>query len=161
MALQLGKKKPAIAGERWAKFDDDTKILLASIDNPEYQVALERMRRRIQRNDARFEEGQVGVVAGEMTEHQNHSMLLSHFIVKDWDGVLDTEGSPVKYSPAVAAELLENNIEFFIFVLREGALAANDAAEERAESVGKRLPVSSGSKSGAGKAKSAARSTRG
>jgi hypothetical protein len=60
----------------------------------------------------------------------------------------------------VAAELLENNIEFFIFVLREGAAAANDAAEERAESVGKPSPASNGSKNGAGKVKSAARSTR-
>ncbi|WP_047297597.1 hypothetical protein [Pseudomonas fluorescens] len=160
MALQLGKKKPAIAGERWAKFDDDTKILLASIDNPEYQVALERMRRRIHRNDARFEEGQVGVVAGEMTEHQNHAMLLSHFIVKDWEGVLDADGNPIKYSPPVAAELLETNVEFFVFVLREGAAAANDAAEERAESVGKPSAASSGKASGAAKAKSAARSTR-
>jgi hypothetical protein len=160
MALQLGKKKSAVTGERWANFDKDTKVLLAGIDNPEYQVALERMRRRIQRNDARFEEGQVGVVAGEMTEHQNHAMLLSHFIVKDWEGVLDADGNPIKYSPSVAAELLENNIEFFIFVLREGELAANDAAEERAESVGKRSPASSGSKSGAGKARSAGRSTR-
>jgi hypothetical protein len=161
MALQLGKKKPAIAGERWAKFDEDTKILLASIDNPEYQVALERMRRRILRNDARFEEGQVGVVAGEMTEHQNHAILLSHFIVKDWEGVLDADGNPIKYSPAVAAELLENNIEFFVFVLREGNAAAKDAAEERAESVGKPSAASNGSKSGAGKEKSAGRSTRG
>jgi hypothetical protein len=87
-------------------------------------------------------------------------MLLSHFIVKDWEGVLDAEGNAVKYSPAVAAELLESNIEFFIFVLREGAAAANDAAEERAESVGKQSPASSGSKSGAGKAKSGGRSTR-
>lgn len=160
MALQLGKKKPEVTGERWANFDKDTKVLLAGIDNPEYQVALERMRRRIQRNDARFEEGQVGVVAGEKTEHQNHSMLLASFIVKDWDGVLDAEGNPIKYSPAIAAELLETNIEFFVFVLREGAAAANDAAEERAESVGKPSAASSGSKSGAGKAKSAALSTR-
>lgn len=160
MALQLTKKDPVTTGERWAKFDDDTKVLLASIDNAEYQVALERMRRRIQRNDARFEEGQVGVVAGEKTEHQNHTMLLSHFIVKDWEGVLDAEGHPLKYSPAIAAELLETNIEFFVFVLREGAAAANDSAEERAETVGKPSPASSGSKSGAGKAKSGGRSTR-
>ena len=160
MALQLGKKKPAVIGERWAKFDEDTKVLLAGIDNPEYQVALERMRRRIQRNDARFEEGQVGVVAGEMTEHQNHSMLLSHFIVKDWEGVLDAEGNPVKCTPAVAAELLESNIEFFIFVLREAGAVANDAADERAESVGKPSPASNGRKSGAVRAKNAGRSTR-
>jgi hypothetical protein len=40
MALQMGKKKPAVTGERWASFDKDTKVLLAGIDNPEYQVAL-------------------------------------------------------------------------------------------------------------------------
>jgi hypothetical protein len=87
-------------------------------------------------------------------------MLLASFIVKGWEGVLDADGNPVKYSPEVAAELLENNIEFFVFVLREGAMAANDAAEERAESVGKPSPASSGSKSGVGRAKSAGRSTR-
>ena len=155
MALRLTKKDQMGSGLRWVKFDDDTKVLLAGIDSPEYQVALERMRRRIQRNDARFDEGQVGVVAGEMTEHQNHSMLLSHFIVKDWEGVLDAEGNPVKYSPAVAAELLEANIDFFVFVLREGAATAKDAAEERAELVGKPLPASSGKKSGAARRKSA------
>lgn len=156
MALQVGKKKPVTVGEQWRVFDKDTKILLAGIDNAEYQVGLERMRRRIARNDARFDEGQVGVVAGEKTEHQNHSMLLSHFIVKDWAGVLDADGNPLKYSPAVAAELLETNIEFFIFVLREGAAVASDSAEELAETVGKPSPGSSGKKSGAGKPKSGA-----
>lgn len=160
MALQLGKKDHISTDEHWASFDSDTKVLLAGIDSTEYQVALERMRRRLQRNDARFEEGQVGVVAGEKTEHQNHALLLSHFIVKDWSGVLDAEGNPLKYSPAVAAELLESNIDFFIFVLREAGKVAADVAEEAEETVKKPSPGSSGKGSGAGKPKSAARSTR-
>lgn len=150
MALQLTKKKEASHGERWVEFDKDTKILLAGIDNAEYQVGLERMRRRIARNDARFEEGQVGVVAGELTEHQNHAMLLAHFIVKDWSGVVDDEGNPLKYSPEVAAQLLDHNIEFFLFVLRGGSSVASDTAEELKVTVGKPSPASNGKKSGAG-----------
>ncbi|MBJ2224910.1 MULTISPECIES: hypothetical protein [Bacteria] len=148
MALQLTKKDQAAAGARWVEFDKDTKVLLAGIDNAEYQVGLERMRRRIARNDARFEEGQVGVVAGELTEHQNHAMLLAHFIVKDWSGVLDAEGNPLKYGPSVAAELLENSLDFFLFVLRGGSSVATESAEELKDTVGKPSPVSSGKKSG-------------
>ena len=148
MALQLTKKDQAAAGARWVEFDKDTKVLLAGIDNAEYQVGLERMRRRIARNDARFEEGQVGVVAGELTEHQNHAMLLAHFIVKDWSGVLDAEGNPLKYGPSVAAELLENSLEFVLFVLRGGSSVATESAEELKDTVGKPSPVSSGKKSG-------------
>lgn len=148
MALQLTKKDQAAAGARWVEFDKDTKVLLAGIDNAEYQVGLERMRRRIARNDARFEEGQVGVVAGELTEHQNHAMLMSHFIVKDWSGVLDAEGNPLKYSPPVAAQLLDHNVDFFLFVLRHSASVATEAAEELAETVKKRSPASSGKRSG-------------
>ncbi|WP_095111181.1 hypothetical protein [Pseudomonas sp. Irchel 3E20] len=156
MALQMTKKKDAAHGERWVEFDKDTKILLAGIDNAEYQVGLERMRRRIARNDARFEEGQVGVVSGELTEHQNHAMLLSHFIVKDWSGVLDADGNPLKYTPAAAAQLLDHNLEFFIFVLRGGSSVAAESAEELAETVKKPSPASSGKKSGPAKPKSAA-----
>nr|DAF83756.1 MAG TPA: hypothetical protein [Caudoviricetes sp.] len=148
MALQLTKKDQSTSGARWAEFDKDTKVLLAGIDNAEYQVGLERMRRRIVRNDARFEEGQVGVVAGELTEHQNHTMLLAHFIVKDWSGVLDAEGNPLKYSPAVAAQLLDRNVDFFLFVLQHSASVATDAAEDLAETVKKPSPASSGKKSG-------------
>lgn len=148
MALQLTKKDQAAAGARWVGFDKDTKVLLAGIDNAEYQVGLERMRRRIARNDARFEEGQVGVVAGELTEHQNHAMLLAHFIVKDWSGVLDAEGNPLKYGPSVAAELLENSLDFFLFVLRGGSSVATESAEELKDTVGKPSSVSSGKKSG-------------
>lgn len=159
MALKMSKKDSPSTGAKWAKFDEETKILLVGIDNGEYQVALERMRRRIQRNDSRFEEGDVGVIAGEKTEHQNHCMLLSHFIVKDWDGVLDAEENPLKFTQAAAEELLEGNIEFFVFVLREAAKVAAEAQEELTETVGKPLPASNGKESGPAKMKRGARST--
>lgn len=159
MALKLIKQNPARSGEKWVNFDEDTKILLAGIDNAEYQVALERMRRRLQRNDARFEEGQVGIVTGELTEIQNQCMLLSHFVVKGWEGVEDAEGNPLKFSPQVAAELMQSNGEFFVFVLRESSLIAEEARQELAETVGKPLPVLSGKGSGLASPKKGGRST--
>jgi hypothetical protein len=159
MALRVTKKEPAAAEAKWVEFDSETKVLLIGTDNTEYQVALERMRRRIQRNDARFEEGQVGVVAGEQTEHQNHAMLLGHFIVKDWMGVLDEEGNPVKYTPEVAAQLLEANLDFFVFAIQGGARVAAEAKEELDQTVGKPSPASSGKGSGQAKPTKGVRST--
>lgn len=136
MALKLSKKAP-VTNLRWAKFDEETKIQLGGIDNPEYLIALERVRRRIQRNDASFAQGEIGVVAGEKTEHQSHCALLAQFIVKDWAGVQDDQGNPLKFDVGVCTELLEANIEFFLFVLQEGSKSTIEAGAELAETVEK------------------------
>ena len=148
MALKLKKKEPTQDGEKWVDFDADTKVLLAGTDNVEYRVALERHNRRIQRNDARFGEGQVGVVEGELTDLQNHAMLLGNFIVKDWKGVQDEEGNELKYSPTAAAQLLESNVDFLLFTLRGGAAVTAEKEEELAETVKKPSTGSSGKKTG-------------
>lgn len=136
MALTLSKKAP-VSDLRWAKFDEETKIHLGGIDNPEYLVALERVRRRIQRNDASFAQGEIGVVAGEMTEHQSHCALLAQYIVKDWDGVQDDQGNPLKFTTSACTELLEANIDFFLFVLQEGSKSTIEVGIELAETVEK------------------------
>jgi len=136
MALKLSKKAP-ISDLTWVNFDKDTKIQLGGTDNPEYQIAHERMQRRIRRNDETFAQGEIGVVAGEKTEYQNHCALLAKFIVKDWEGVQDDQGNPLKFDVSACAELLENSIDFFLFVLRGGKKAASDADKELAETVEK------------------------
>lgn len=148
MALQLKKKEQVKAGTKWADFDEDTKVLLAGTDNIEYRVALERYQRRVARNDAKFAEGTVGMVPGEITDLQNHAMLLANYIVKDWKGVLDEEGNELVYSTEAAAKLLEANVEFLLFALRGGAVVAAEAEEELEETVGKPLTASSGKKTG-------------
>jgi len=161
MALKLVKKTEPVSNDKWFDFDKDTKILLAPIDTPEYQIALERARRRLRRNDEQFTEGTVGVVSGEKTEHQNHCMLLSHFILKDWDGAQDDEGNPLKYTPAIGAQMIETNVDFFIFVLKNAAEFAAENKGELAETVEKPLSGSSGKESGAAKRRSASSSTKG
>jgi len=154
MALRLTKKDQSTSETKWVAYDDDTKVLLARIDNPEYAVALERERRKLRNADAQFGVGVVGVIDGETTEHQTQCRLLSQFIVKDWAGVQDAEGNPLAYSAGDAEQMLDSNIEFFLFVLKESGKAAIEAKKELAETVGKSLPASSGKKSGAARRKS-------
>jgi len=155
MALRLTKKDQNVSETKWVSYDEDTKVLLARIDNPEYAIALERERRKLRNADAQFGVGIVGVIDGETTEHQTQCRLLGQFIVKDWAGVLDEDGNPLPYSAVAAEQMLDANIEFFLFVLRESGNAAIEAKKALVETVGKSLPASSGKKSGAARQKNA------
>jgi len=154
MALKLVKKTAVTGTTKWVPFDDETKIELAGIDTPEYQIALERMRRRLRKNDEQFSEGTVGVVAGEKTEHQNHCLLLASFILKGWDGAVDEDGNPLKYTPAIGAQMLEGDVDFFIFVLKQAAEFSAENKGELEETVGKPSTATDGKPSGRGKRKS-------
>lgn len=155
MALQLKKKDQNTSDTKWVDYDADTKVLLARIDNPAYAVALERERRKLRNADAQFGVGVVGAIEGETTEHQTQFKLLSQFIVKDWSGVVDEEDNPLAYSPAAGEQMLDANLSFFMFVLREASASALEAQQALAETVGKSSPASSGKKSGAATPKSA------
>lgn len=155
MALRLTKKDQNVSETKWVPYDDDTKVLLARIDNPEYQVALERERRKLRSADSQFGVGVVGVIDGETTEHQTQCRLLGQFIVRDWSGVQDADDNPLPYSAEAAEQMLDANLEFFLFVLREASTSAVEAQKALVETVGKPLPASSGKKSGAARQKSA------
>lgn len=157
MALKLSKKTEAVSATKWLDYDADTKIEVAGLDNPEYQVALERARRRLRKNDDQFEQGDVGVVAGEKTEHSTQCMLMSHFILKDWSGAQDENGNPLKYTPAVGAQMLEGDVEFFLFVLKGAADFSAESKQELEEIAGKPSPALNGSANSAGKTRKSAR----
>lgn len=157
MALKLKKVGTTKSAEaRWEEYDSDTKVLLMPLDNEQYQVALERMRRRLARNDAQFGEGSVGVIEGEKTEHDNHCMLLAQFIVRDWQGAQDEKGKPLAYSETVGADMLRGDIDFFLFAIRRAAAIAADNKKEMDEIRGKQSTASSGSEAGASEPKSEA-----
>jgi hypothetical protein len=159
MALKLIKQSTPESGEKWVDFDEDTRILLVGIDDKKYQIASERARRSLRRNDLRFEEGTVGVVAGEKSESELFARLLGTFIVRGWQGVLGESGEPEEFSIDSAVRLLEGSDEFFLFVLKKSGEIARDARAEIEETVGKPSPDSPGSASGAGKRTKSARST--
>lgn len=157
MALKLKVTNTTKSAEaRWEDYDADTKVLLMPLDNEQYQVALERMRRRLARNDARFGEGSVGVIEGEKTEHDNHCMLLAQFIVRDWQGAQDEKGKPISYSETVGADMLRGDIDFFLFTIRRAAAIAADNKKELDEIRGKQSTASSGSEAGASEQQSEA-----
>lgn len=150
MALKLKKVDSSKNAEaRWEKFDNETQVQLMPLDNQQYQIALERMRRRLARNDAQFGQDAVGVIEGEKSEHDNHCLLLASFIVQDWQGAQDENGNPLAYSENICAEMLRGDSDFFYFVLRRAAAIAADNRKEQDEIKGKQSPASNGSGNGA------------
>ncbi|MCF5226570.1 hypothetical protein [Pseudomonas syringae] len=150
MALRLKAKEAIDAAAKWFDFDEDTKVLLVSLDNTEYQIAMERMRRRVARNDAQFQEGDIGVIAGEKTEYVNHCLAIASFLIKDWTGAVDGDGNEIKYTEQVGAQMLEDNVDLFLFVLEHSGELAASKNIEKAETLEKPSPASSGKASGQG-----------
>ncbi len=148
MALKLKNKEVVDTAAKWFEYDQDTKVLIAPVDSPEYQVAIERMQRRIWRNDAVFAEGSVGVLEGEVSEKRNHCMVLAKYIVKDWQGAEDPDGKPLPYDEAIGVSMLESDLQFFLFVIKSAESFAIQVQEERKETLEKPSPASSGKASG-------------
>ena len=148
MALKLKNKEVVDSTAKWFEFDADTKVLLVSLDNTDYQIAMERMRRRVRRNDAQFQEGAIGVIQGEKSEYVNHCLAISSFLLKDWQGALDEEGNELAYKPAIGAQMLENDIDFFLFVLDKAGELALEMKAEKVETLEKPSPASNGKASG-------------
>jgi hypothetical protein len=145
------KKRVKHVDAKWFDFDDETKVQLGSIDNPDYQVALARLRREIQRNDAKFAMGEVGVIDGEKTEYEGQCRLLANHVIKDWSGAQDEDGNPLAFSPENAEAMLLGDTEAFLFVIQSASTYATELREELEEVVEKPSPGTAGKKSGAAK----------
>lgn len=156
MALTINRQEPAATHERWEDFDEDVSFKLAGLDTETYQIALERARRLIAREDAGQRLASINVSGNDVREHDVQCQLLGRYIIKDWKGeILDDVGSSVPYSPEGAAKLLSGNTDLFVWVIATAAQVAAGAQKEVQETAEKLSPGTSGKKSGPGKAKSA------
>jgi len=130
--------------QRWVRFDDDTEVLLRSLDDDAYQIGLARVRRQIAKADDGFKIGEVGVIEGEITEYDFQCKLLSQYILKDWRGAKDAEGQTVTYTPQAGQATLRSDIRFFLFVIKAAGEIATDVQKAREDTLGKSLPATAG-----------------
>ncbi|MCQ9618398.1 hypothetical protein L1889_18330 [Paenalcaligenes niemegkensis] len=155
MALRINQTDPAAIGERWEDYQDDISFKIGGIDDENYQIALERARRLISREDAAQSLHSITATTNDRREHDIQCQLLGHYIVRDWKGeILDDNDRFVPYSPEAAAKLLKANVELFAWVVTQATKVAVDKNAEVAETVGKPSPDSNGSASGRAKPKS-------
>lgn len=147
MALILSKQDPLMTSERWEEFDSSTRIKLRGIDNPQYQVAVGRMRRIVDGFDAKAA-GEPIAMDGERSFYQLQAAALARYVVLDWDGVLDDEGEKVPYSIEAAQQLLVANVAFFMWVVKNATDIAAERTKQTEETVGKPRRGGSGKKSG-------------
>lgn len=145
MALVVANAIESGPAERWVRFDEDTEVLLRSLDDDLYQIGLARVRRQINKADSQFKLGEIGVVDGERTEHEYQCRLLSQYILKGWRGAKDVNGNEVKYSPEAGEATLKGSIEFFLFTIKQASVIAAEAEKERADTLGKSSPATDGS----------------
>ncbi|MFA1602345.1 hypothetical protein ACDW82_01675 [Alcaligenes faecalis] len=155
MALRINRQEPAATHERWEDYDEDVSFKLAGLDTEAYQIALERARRLIAREDAGQRLTAINVSGNDVREHDVQCQLLGRYIIKDWKGeILDDAGGVVPYSAEGAAKLLASNTDLFVWVIATAAQVAAGAQKEVTETVEKPSPGSNGKKNGPGKAKS-------
>jgi len=55
--------------------------------------------------------------ANEMEDEEAKNKHLAKAMIKDWRGVVDTEGNELKFDPDIVAQELKDNSEFYTFVL--------------------------------------------
>ena len=157
MALRISQADPAAIGERWVDFDKEISFKIAGIDTEAYQIALERARRLIAREDAGQTLANLTAGKSDRREHDIQCDLLGRYIVLDWKGPIEgDDGKVVAHSPELAAKLLRANVAVFAWVITEATKVAIDSKQEVAETVGKRSSGSAGNGNGRAKAKSRA-----
>lgn len=119
---------------------------LAPIDSRDYQVAIERARRLISREDAGQQLSSISVSSADRTEHEIQCDLAGMHLVKGWRGeVFGLNGELIPYTPESASALLASNSELFTWVIATSAAIAVDAQKEKEELLGKPSSASAGS----------------
>ncbi|RPD86270.1 hypothetical protein EGK75_09110 [Neisseria weixii] len=138
MALKLNKKIQHEA--RWVDFMLDgekvARFLVNPIDDSRYQVAVERMRNRA------FLDGfSVDNIAEDApTWFRNDAEATARYLIADWEGLEDSDGLAIAYTPEKAVDVLLNTdvgAVIWAFVKDEAEKIQSDAEAEKAEAVKK------------------------
>lgn len=124
MTLSLANSDLVASGVRWFNFDETTRVKVAGIDENKYQIAVDRARRLITQSDARQSLHNISVSDADTTEFDVQCQLMAKFLIRDWDGVVNEDGSEAEFSAEAAEKLLKSNAAFFAWVLEKSTLVA-------------------------------------
>lgn len=124
MTLSLANSDLVASGVRWFNFDETTRVKVAGIDENKYQIAVERARRLIAESDAKQSLHNISVSDADTTEFDVQCQLISKFLIRDWDGVVNEDGNQAEFSAEAAEKLLKSNVAFFAWVLEKSTLVA-------------------------------------
>lgn len=124
MTLSLANSDLVASGVRWFNFDENTRVKVAGIDENKYQIARDRARRLITQSDARQSLQNISVSDEDTTEFDVQCQLMAKFLIRDWDGVVNEDGSAAEFSADAAEKLLKSNAAFFAWVLEKSTVVA-------------------------------------
>lgn len=124
MTLSLANSDLVASGVRWFNFDETTRVKVAGIDENKYQIAVDRARRLITQSDSRQSLHNISVSDADTTEFDVQCQLMAKFLIRDWDGVVNEDGSEAEFSAEAAEKLLKSNAAFFAWVLEKSTVVA-------------------------------------
>ncbi|MBO2578130.1 hypothetical protein I6M29_11250 [Shewanella algae] len=124
MTLSLANSDLVASGVRWFNFDETTRVKVAGIDENKYQIAVDRARRLITQSDSRQSLHNISVSDADTTEFDVQCQLMAKFLIRDWDGVVNEDGSEAEFSAEAAEKLLKSNAAFFAWVLEKSTAVA-------------------------------------
>ena len=113
----------------WIDYQDDAKLLIARMGNPQNRKAYERAQARFRgkiKRDKMTADDRIEVMA----------KCLADSILLDWKGINDHESKKLKYTPEMAYQALRWDLDLREFVADQADLAENfraDEIEEKAE----------------------------
>ncbi|MCL1161497.1 hypothetical protein L2728_06295 [Shewanella chilikensis] len=133
MTLSLANSDLVASGVRWFNFDETTRVKVAGIDENKYQIAVDRARRLITKSDARQSLHNISVSDADTTEFDVQCQLMAKFLIRDWDGVVNEDGSEAEFSAEAAEKLLKSNAAFFAWVLEKSTVVAIEKKADLAQ----------------------------
>lgn len=155
MALVIGKKQAANGiDSQWREYKDKkgvvlAKVLIRGIDHKPYQIAAEKIGRYGAKLDLLMSNGlTVDALSAEddsLTENEAHFYAAGRHLIADWSDVVDENGDEVKYTPDVAAVVLEQNVEMYFWLIKCAVEIQRSENEQVDETVKKPSPVTAGS----------------
>ncbi|HET8791803.1 MAG TPA: hypothetical protein VFM75_11400 [Modicisalibacter sp.] len=127
----------------WHEYADGVSFRVSRLDNPQYQIGIERFRRFLDRQSARlFGNGDalskeaLDVGANDKTEYQVQAELMSKYLLLDWKGVTEG-GKKVEYTPERGYKLLIGQPKVFSWVIAHANKMKISAQDSEDESLGK------------------------
>lgn len=142
MKIQIEEKKPIDVPSEWCSFDG-AKFLIAGTSKPAFERKMEIFGAKV---------GQEFNGMREITDDTAIEMKLEYSkaysdLILDWDGVVDSDGNPVKYSAIMAEQLCtiafdpstKNPLSqaLVLFITEQSNRIQNNANKVKIETLGK------------------------
>lgn len=133
MAFVIGSvDKQGMREGVWVEYDEDTSFKLAYLGDPLIAKLVDLQASDLPSPDDKKDTPEEYVEKLEAIIAERAESLSQH-LIKDWKGVEDIDGKPVKYTPEIGMNILTEDQVFMTWVINEAVKHTNFKKEQSAK----------------------------